>query len=107
MSPRARPKFPHASASERSDFDLNPRHDAALDFEDKALEAMTPSDYDALGFMSGLEVQHEQVHPAYQSTFNSVMISINCLAVLRSIDRRCSVKMPYIILYILFIFYKK
>ncbi|MEC9052462.1 MAG: Glu-tRNA(Gln) amidotransferase GatDE subunit E, partial [Actinomycetota bacterium] len=31
-----------------------------MDFEDKALEAMTPSDYDALGFMAGLEV-HQQL----------------------------------------------
>ncbi len=40
--------------------ELNPRTDPALDFPDKPLEAMTPADYDRLGFMSGLEV-HQQL----------------------------------------------
>jgi glutamyl-tRNA(Gln) amidotransferase subunit E len=40
--------------------DINPRTDPALDFRDKPLHEMTPGDYDALGFMSGLEV-HQQL----------------------------------------------
>ncbi len=58
--PRSRTPFPHAPASERSDFDKNPRTDPALDFVDKPLSQMTPGDYDAIGFMSGLEV-HQQL----------------------------------------------
>jgi glutamyl-tRNA(Gln) amidotransferase subunit E len=40
--------------------DLNPRREPALDFRDKDLHDMTPGDYDAVGFMSGLEV-HQQL----------------------------------------------
>jgi glutamyl-tRNA(Gln) amidotransferase subunit E len=40
--------------------DLNPRREPALDFRDKDLADMTPGDYDAVGFMSGLEV-HQQL----------------------------------------------
>jgi len=40
--------------------DLNPRPDPALDFPDKPMNEMTPGDYQALGFMSGLEV-HQQL----------------------------------------------
>jgi glutamyl-tRNA(Gln) amidotransferase subunit E len=40
--------------------DINPRVDPVLDFTDKALEDMTPGDYAALGFISGLEV-HQQL----------------------------------------------
>jgi glutamyl-tRNA(Gln) amidotransferase subunit E len=40
--------------------DLNPRPDPALDFPDLALHEMTPGDYDALGYLSGLEV-HQQL----------------------------------------------
>lgn len=40
--------------------DLNPRRDPALDFPDKPLAGMTPADYEALGFLAGLEV-HQQL----------------------------------------------
>ncbi len=40
--------------------DLNPRPDPALDFPDKPMNEMTSGDYQALGFMSGLEV-HQQL----------------------------------------------
>ncbi|GAB4370891.1 MAG: Glu-tRNA(Gln) amidotransferase subunit GatE [Acidobacteriota bacterium] len=40
--------------------DLNPRTDPPLDFRDKPLAEMTPGDWDALGFMCGLEV-HQQL----------------------------------------------
>jgi glutamyl-tRNA(Gln) amidotransferase subunit E len=40
--------------------DLNPRPEPALDFRDLALHEMKPGDYDALGFLSGLEV-HQQL----------------------------------------------
>jgi len=40
--------------------DVNPRLDPVLDFPDKPFEEMTPGDYQALGFMSGLEV-HQQL----------------------------------------------
>ncbi len=40
--------------------DLNPRGEAALDFGDKCLADMTPADYAAIGFLSGLEV-HQQL----------------------------------------------
>jgi glutamyl-tRNA(Gln) amidotransferase subunit E len=40
--------------------DLNPRRDPALDFPDRPLREMSPADYDAIGFLSGLEV-HQQV----------------------------------------------
>ncbi|MEE8191871.1 MAG: Glu-tRNA(Gln) amidotransferase subunit GatE [Gemmatimonadales bacterium] len=40
--------------------DLNPRGEAALDFGDKDLAEMTPADYAAIGFLSGLEV-HQQL----------------------------------------------
>jgi len=40
--------------------DVNPRRDPALDFPDKPFREMTPGDYEALGYMSGLEV-HQQL----------------------------------------------
>jgi glutamyl-tRNA(Gln) amidotransferase subunit E len=40
--------------------DLNPRPDPALDFRDRPLRDMTAADYDALGYLSGLEV-HQQL----------------------------------------------
>jgi glutamyl-tRNA(Gln) amidotransferase subunit E len=40
--------------------ELNPRRDAALDFPDRPLRELSASDYDALGFLSGLEV-HQQL----------------------------------------------
>ena len=40
--------------------DLNPRADPPLDFPDKKFGELTPADYDALGFMGGLEV-HQQL----------------------------------------------
>jgi len=39
---------------------VNPRIDPVLDFPDKPFEEMNPGDYEALGFMSGLEV-HQQL----------------------------------------------
>lgn len=53
--PRPRPK-----ASAPAPIDLNPRRDPPLDFPWRALEAMTPRDYELLGFMCGLEV-HQQL----------------------------------------------
>jgi glutamyl-tRNA(Gln) amidotransferase subunit E len=47
-------------AGPRPPADLNPRREPALDFRDKDLRDMTPADYDAVGFMSGLEV-HQQL----------------------------------------------
>jgi glutamyl-tRNA(Gln) amidotransferase subunit E len=44
----------------RAPGDLNPRQDPALDFPDRPLQEMTPTDYDAIGFLSGLEV-HQQL----------------------------------------------
>lgn len=40
--------------------DHNPRGEPALDFPDRDLGEMTPADYDAIGFLSGLEV-HQQL----------------------------------------------
>lgn len=40
--------------------DVNPRTDPVLDFPDKPFHEMTPGDYSALGYMSGLEV-HQQL----------------------------------------------
>ncbi len=40
--------------------ELNPRREAALDFRQRALGDMTPADYDAIGFLAGLEV-HQQL----------------------------------------------
>lgn len=40
--------------------DLNPRTEPVLDFPDKPFHEMTPGDYAALGYMSGLEV-HQQL----------------------------------------------
>ena len=40
--------------------DLNPRRDPALDFPDRGLFEMSPADYDAIGFLGGLEV-HQQL----------------------------------------------
>jgi glutamyl-tRNA(Gln) amidotransferase subunit E len=50
-----------AGGSIRPPGDLNPRADPALDFPDRPLHAMSPADYDELGFLSGLEV-HQQLH---------------------------------------------
>jgi glutamyl-tRNA(Gln) amidotransferase subunit E len=47
-------------ASPRDASDLNPRRDPPLDFPDKELAAMKPGDYQALGFLGGLEV-HQQL----------------------------------------------
>jgi len=44
----------------RTPGDFNPRPDPALDFPDKPFMDMTPGDYQALGFISGLEV-HQQL----------------------------------------------
>lgn len=40
--------------------DLNPRTEPVLDFPDRGLGEMSPADYEALGFMAGLEV-HQQL----------------------------------------------
>jgi glutamyl-tRNA(Gln) amidotransferase subunit E len=40
--------------------DINPRREPVLDFPDRDLDAMTPADYEAIGFMAGLEV-HQQL----------------------------------------------
>ncbi len=40
--------------------DLNPRTGPSLDFPDKPFGEMTPGDYEAIGFMAGLEV-HQQL----------------------------------------------
>ena len=40
--------------------DVNPRPEPVLDFTEKPLAEMSPGDYEALGFMSGLEV-HQQL----------------------------------------------
>jgi glutamyl-tRNA(Gln) amidotransferase subunit E len=50
-----------AEGSVRPPGDLNPRSEPALDFPDRPLHAMSPADYDELGFLSGLEV-HQQLH---------------------------------------------
>jgi glutamyl-tRNA(Gln) amidotransferase subunit E len=47
-------------AGRRPPTDLNPRREPALDFRDRDLADMTPGDYDAIGFLSGLEV-HQQL----------------------------------------------
>ena len=47
-------------ASPRDDSDLNPRHDAAVDFRDRDFAEMTAGDYAAIGFLGGLEV-HQQL----------------------------------------------
>jgi glutamyl-tRNA(Gln) amidotransferase subunit E len=44
----------------RQPADFNPRRDPPLDFRDKPLLEMTSEDYQALGYMSGLEV-HQQL----------------------------------------------
>jgi len=43
--------------------DHNPRTDPTLDFNDKPFREMTPEDYEAIGFMAGLEV-HQQLDTA-------------------------------------------
>jgi glutamyl-tRNA(Gln) amidotransferase subunit E len=48
-------------ADVRTPSDLNPSSDPALDFPDRDYGEMGPGDYQALGFMSGLEV-HQQLH---------------------------------------------
>ena len=40
--------------------DLNPRLDPVLDFPDRDLSGMSPADYDAIGFLGGIEV-HQQL----------------------------------------------
>jgi glutamyl-tRNA(Gln) amidotransferase subunit E len=47
-------------AGVRPPADHNPRTDPPLDFPDRAFGELTPADYDALGFMGGLEV-HQQL----------------------------------------------
>jgi len=49
-----------ANGGPRPPSDLNPRRDPALDFQDRDLADMTPADYDAIGFLCGLEV-HQQL----------------------------------------------
>ncbi len=44
----------------RAPADLNPRTEPALDFPDADFGAMTPADYDSIGFLGGLEV-HQQL----------------------------------------------
>lgn len=51
---------PVLTASPPAPIDLNPRTDPALDFPDRELAAMTPQDWDELGFRCGLEV-HQQL----------------------------------------------
>jgi glutamyl-tRNA(Gln) amidotransferase subunit E len=40
--------------------DVNPRTEPALDFPDREYGSLTPADYDALGFLGGLEI-HQQL----------------------------------------------
>ena len=52
---------PIPKASKRPPTDLNPRTDTPLDFVDADFGELSPSDYDELGFMCGLEV-HQQLN---------------------------------------------
>lgn len=52
---------PIPKASKRPPTDLNPRTDTPLDFVDADFGQLSPSDYDELGFMCGLEV-HQQLN---------------------------------------------
>ncbi len=54
---------PTAKAAATNASDLNPRRDPPLDFPDKDFGELTAADYDALGFMCGLEV-HQQLDTA-------------------------------------------
>ena len=51
---------PNPPEAPRPPGDHNPRTDPALDFKDGDLGDLSPADYDALGFMCGLEV-HQQL----------------------------------------------
>ncbi|RMG45707.1 MAG: Glu-tRNA(Gln) amidotransferase GatDE subunit E [Acidobacteria bacterium] len=51
---------PRAAAGVRPPADLNPEREPPLDFPARDLDEMTPDDYRALNFMSGLEV-HQQL----------------------------------------------
>ncbi len=51
---------PAGTSPARPPGDLNPRTDPPLDFRERPLGEMTPADYDALGFLCGLEV-HQQL----------------------------------------------
>ncbi len=51
---------PSPSAGVQPPPDVNPRAEPVLDFPDKMLQEMTSGDYEALGFMAGLEV-HQQL----------------------------------------------
>lgn len=51
---------PAGTSPARPPGDLNPRTDPPLDFRERPLDEMTPADYDALGFLCGLEV-HQQL----------------------------------------------
>lgn len=53
----------NAPAGPRPPGDLNPRREAPLDFPDREFGELTPDDYRAIGFMSGLEV-HQQLATA-------------------------------------------
>jgi glutamyl-tRNA(Gln) amidotransferase subunit E len=55
-----KPEPNNSAGGPRPPGDLNPRTDTPLDFPDRDLGELTPEDYRALGFMSGLEV-HQQV----------------------------------------------
>ena len=50
----------HAPEAARPPVDMNPRSDPPLDFPDADFGQLRPGDYDALGFMCGLEV-HQQL----------------------------------------------
>ena len=54
------PTRPLPTASPPPPTDLNPRPDPVLDFPDRPFGELKPADYDALGFLGGLEV-HQQL----------------------------------------------
>jgi glutamyl-tRNA(Gln) amidotransferase subunit E len=54
------PTNPVAPASSPAPIDLNPRHEPVLDFPARELAEMSATDYEALGFLCGLEV-HQQL----------------------------------------------
>ncbi len=56
-----RHSHPLPIAAPRPNADLNPRRDPPLDFPDRDFGDLTAADYQALGFMCGLEV-HQQLH---------------------------------------------
>ncbi len=55
-----RHSHPLPIAAPRPNADLNPRRDPPLDFPDRDFGELSPADYQALGFMCGLEV-HQQL----------------------------------------------